>query len=219
MGINKKKSKITQALNDKLKKKQLNEIPEVDEYGFPVLTEAEEKKKAKEFDKQTKKMARRGKLQTGFIFSFRYLVKHDAPLFDRNPLIITLGFKTAKTTKNELVYGINLHYLSKKGRTKILNIITKEYLAKELQTQKSGRKIQKKFLNIMYHHLKTDPDLSDVLKYNAFRMYIMDKKHMQRVRRIPMNLYDKLFTGKVASSFKARWIHNMELRDKRGRLK
>lgn len=212
MAIKKKNSKLSKLLKEKMK---LNEVP-VNDDEFSLLTEAEVKKKSKDFDKVVRRSTRRSKkLQPGTMVTFRYIAKYAKilPKYDSNPTVLVIHHATAKSTGNKLIYGVNMNWLNPAAKRKVMDLFVNEYMIKKEVTLKSERKIMKRFIHVLYKTIKSDPELQVIIKRNAFRAYIIPR--IKTLRLIPMKQYDLLFSKKYSQIYRARWIVNKELISKK----
>lgn len=78
----------------------------------------------------------------GRIYTYAYDAKYkdSLPYWDKFPLMIYLGSKTSKAG-NQLLYGLNLHYIPPKARQSFLEELLKNYSNTERITNKTTLKI------------------------------------------------------------------------------
>jgi len=140
------------------------------------------------------------------VFKYDAITKDTLDKYDKSPLLITLGTFTAKKTKNFILQGINMHWLSRSQKTKVFDIIVKNYMKLDWTTGKNLRLKKKRFIQMTFDDIKANSILNKaIIGNNAYRHYII--KRGTGYRRVPLNFYDKLFTKEGRNVHRARWSH------------
>lgn len=176
-----------------------------------IVDKSKTRKYFRKVDKITKKELRKGILESGKLYSFRYVAKgfQEGTLdeYDASPLTIVLDIytKQRKSDKKTVSYmlGINLHWLNKNQKKKIWQYLNEKYFdaATRITKRSTYQKIRK--FQLLYSHIKSDATLKPILANNALRLYII--KRMSTVKVIPMKFYPLMFTTS-AESLKARFV-------------
>jgi len=106
---------------------------------------ASNKKSMKWFEETVKKSIRGhqvSKPQSGRLYTFAYDAKYKdtLPYWDRFPLIVFLGTGTSKAG-NQLLYGLNMHYIPPKARQAFMEELLKNYANTSRLSNKTKLKI------------------------------------------------------------------------------
>lgn len=159
---------------------------------------------------------RRGSLIPGRLYTFTYdaKYKHDKkklPLWDKAPLILMLRSPfTLSSTGEEYILGLNLNHPRYRGvkLKKMFEHILETYLTiqDKVINKKDGRAIynQKSLIDINYDKVLASDQMFQ-LKFGV-RLYL--KKHISRVKVVPIKVYDRVGTKWTAEALRARMVHN-----------
>lgn len=119
-------------------------------------------------------------LQQGKIYIYRYdpKTKDTLQFYDRNPMVLSLGQLRNKGEEGILDFGINLHFIPKQLREKLLDIVykvNKATIEKEIDTSmRSEAKDQKPLSQVDYNNFQRF--LSGYGFEFAFRSYYKNRR-------------------------------------------